>query len=143
MRHHASTALPFLFSSLPVVAQAGPQDPTNFLPRYSLALGYNNIRANAPPANCGCFNMDGGSASGSYAFNYWLNAAAEATGGHAKDIGSLGQNLTLTTYTAGPQVTFRGRASHPTCRHSSVQPMEAIPTSRRATHIAPVRLASQ
>lgn len=88
-------------------AQAGPMDPTNFVPRYTLGLGYNNIRANAPPTSCGCFDMNGGFVSGSVELKYWLSAVGEITAGHANDIGPLGQNLTLTTYTAGPRVNFR------------------------------------
>lgn len=88
-------------------AQAGPTDPAAFLPRYTVGLGFNNIRANAPPSSCGCFDMNGGFLSGSAAVNYWLSAAAEVTGGHATNIGPLGQSLTLTTYTVGPRVDFR------------------------------------
>lgn len=88
-------------------AQAGPTDPAPFVSRYTVALGYSNIRANAPPADCGCFDMNGGFASASYNLKYWLSAAAEVNGGHANNISSLGQNLTLTTYTAGPRITFR------------------------------------
>lgn len=88
-------------------AQAGPTDPAAFVSRYTVALGYSNIRANAPPADCGCFDMNGGFASASYKLKYWLSAAAEVTGGHASNISPLGQDLTLTTYTAGPRITFR------------------------------------
>ena len=96
------------FAAVPSAdAQAGPMDPTNFVSRYTVGLGFNNIRANAPPANCGCFDMNGGFLSGSAELKYWLDAAAEITGGHANDIGPLGQNLTLMTYTVGPRVNFR------------------------------------
>lgn len=88
-------------------AQAGPMDPTTFVPRYAVGLGFNHIRANAPPTACGCFDMNGGFVSGSVELKYWLDAAGEVTAGHANNIGSLGQNLTLTTYTAGPRVNFR------------------------------------
>ena len=47
-----------------------------------------------------------GFAEGAYAFRYWLRAAAEVTGSQASNIGPLGQNLTLLTYTAGPQVAL-------------------------------------
>ena len=88
-------------------AQMGPTDPTEFLSKYSVALGYTNIRANAPPGDCGCFDMNGGFLSADYKLKYWLSAAAEVNGGHAKNISPLGQDLTLLTYTAGPRVTFR------------------------------------
>lgn len=89
------------------LAQAGPADPAPFLSHFTVGLGYNNVRANAPPADCGCFDMNGGFLSASLRLNYWLSAAAEVTGGHANDIGPLHQNLTLTTYTAGPRISFR------------------------------------
>lgn len=96
------------FAAAPAArAQAGPMDPTAFLPRYTAGFGFNYIRANAPPTSCGCFAMNGGFLSGSAEIKYWLSAAGEITAGHANNIGPLGQNLTLTTYTAGPRVNFR------------------------------------
>ena len=107
------TALPLFALSLAAVptagAQAGPMDPTTFVPRYTVGLGFNNIRANAPPATCGCFDLNGGFISGSAELKYWLDAVAEVTAGHANHIGPLGQNLTLVTYTVGPRVNFRGQ----------------------------------
>ena len=97
-----------LFAAAPAIwGQTGTMDPTTFLPRYTAGFGFNYIRANAPPAACGCFDMKGGFVSGSATITYWLSAAGELTGGHANNIGPLGQNLTLTTYTAGPRVNFR------------------------------------
>lgn len=87
-------------------AQARYSDPTPYVPRYTVSLGFQNIRANAPPANCNCFGLYGGYASGAITYKYWLRAAAEVTGSHANKIGPLGQNLTLMTYTAGPQVVL-------------------------------------
>ena len=75
-------------------------------PRFDFALGYQYTRANAPPAECGCFNINGGFASARLPIWSWLSAAVEVTGGHANNISPLGQNLTLTTYAAGPRVTF-------------------------------------
>ena len=87
-------------------AQVGGPSPTPYVPRYTVALGYQYIRANAPPASCNCFSTNGGFAEGAFAFRYWLRAAAEVTGSTASNIGPLGQNLTLMTYTAGPQVAL-------------------------------------
>jgi peptidoglycan-associated lipoprotein len=53
--------------------------------------------------------MQGGFAQGTFALNEWLRIAAEVTGGHANNIGPLGQNLTLMTYAAGPQVVLGSR----------------------------------
>ena len=76
-------------------------------PRFDLAAGFDRINANAPPPNgCPCFGILGGFVSGAYHVNDKLALAAEFTGGHANDISSLGQNLTLITYVAGPRVTL-------------------------------------
>ncbi len=87
-------------------AQAPVRNDAVGAPRFSLALGYDYIRANAPPADCGCFNMNGGFASANLPIRSWLSADVEVTGGHANNIGPLGQDLTLMTYTAGPRVTL-------------------------------------
>lgn len=108
MRRFLSFALLACFGAATAHAQADTQDPSAFIPRYSVALGYNNIRANAPPSECGCFDINGGFVSASVPIRYWLSAAAEITGGRASRIGPLGQDLNLTTFTAGPQVTWRG-----------------------------------
>jgi outer membrane protein OmpA-like peptidoglycan-associated protein len=108
MRRFLSLALLACCGAATAHAQADTQDPSAFVPRYSVALGYNNIRANAPPDDCGCFDMNGGFVSASVPIRYWLSAAAEVTGGRASRIGPLGQDLNLTTFTAGPQVTWRG-----------------------------------
>ena len=95
------------------IAQLGGPSPTPYVPRYTVALGYENIRANAPPGGCNCFNTNGGFIEGAYAFRYWLRAAAEVTGNRSSNIGPLGQNLTLMTYTAGPQVALHAGRFEP------------------------------
>lgn len=85
--------------------QARSMDP-NFIPRVNVAVGYNLVRSNAPPANCNCFGLNGGFASVGFAITPWLTAAGEITGSHGSHISTLGQNLTLTTYTAGPRATL-------------------------------------
>lgn len=94
-------------------AQTTPADPAPFLSRGELAIGYNNVLANAPPGSCGCFDMNGGFASASIALSHWLSAAAEITGGHASRIGPYGQDLSLTTYAFGPRISFRSRHAVP------------------------------
>ncbi len=87
-------------------AQVRGADPAPYVPQYTVSLGFEHLRANAPPASCNCFDTNGGFISGTYAFRYWLRAAAEVTGNRDSNIGPLGQNLTLLTYTAGPQVVL-------------------------------------
>ena len=71
-----------------------------------LAIGYNLVRANAPPADCGCFTMSGGYVAGQANLSPWLGVVGEFSGGHATNISSLGQDLTLSTYLAGPRISF-------------------------------------
>lgn len=91
-------------------AQSKPQFKVMNVPRYDLSLGYNNIRANSPPGGCHCFNTNGGFVSLGIHLNDWIGIGGEITGGTSGNIGSLGQGLNLTTFTAGPRVTYtRGR----------------------------------
>jgi peptidoglycan-associated lipoprotein len=84
---------------------AAPVEP--FPARLDLAGGYSFTRANAPPASCGCFDMNGGFASGAFNLSQWFGIEGRFTIGHASNISSLGQDLTLMTFTGGPKVTWR------------------------------------
>ena len=88
-------------------------DPTPYVPRLTVAAGYQFLRANAPPAACNCFSTNGGFVSAGYTLRYWLRAVGEVTGSHGNNIGPLGQNLTLLTYTAGPEVVLHARRYEP------------------------------
>jgi outer membrane protein OmpA-like peptidoglycan-associated protein len=88
-------------------AQSKPQRKLIDATSYDFAVGYNNIRANAPPGDCQCFDMNGGFVFGSYHLTDWLRVAGEFTGGHSDKISPLGQGLTLTTFTGGPQISHR------------------------------------
>ncbi len=88
------------------VAQATSNNLSSYVPRYTVAVGYSYIHANAPPSACDCFGLQGGFAQGAVTLKYWLRIAGEVTGGHANQFGPLGQNLTLMTYTGGPQIVL-------------------------------------
>lgn len=94
-------------------AQSTPQFKLVDATRYDFAVGYNNIRANAPPGSCNCFDTNGGFITGTFHVTEWLGIAGEFTGGHSSNISSLGQGLTLTTFTAGPRVSYRFRRLYP------------------------------
>jgi outer membrane protein OmpA-like peptidoglycan-associated protein/opacity protein-like surface antigen len=99
-----------LVVSLPGVFARGQSKPQFKLldaTRYDFAVGYNNIRANAPPAQCQCFDMNGGFVFGSFHVTDWLAIEGEFTGGHSSNISPLGQDLTLTTFTGGPRFSYR------------------------------------
>ncbi|MEG9431156.1 peptidoglycan-associated lipoprotein Pal [Terriglobus sp. ADX1] len=86
------------------LAQASPSGADWSAPRTTLSVGYANVRSNAPPGQCNCFGANGGYVSAAYSLLPWFRIAGEVTGSHANHIGSLGQDLTLMTYTAGPQI---------------------------------------
>jgi peptidoglycan-associated lipoprotein len=94
----ASVASPLAF------AQARPSGADWSAPRTTLSVGYANVRSNAPPGQCDCFGANGGYVSAAYSLLPWFRIAGEVTGSHANHIGTLGQDLTLLTYTAGPQI---------------------------------------
>lgn len=67
-----------------------------------LALTYTYLRANAPPGECGCFNLNGGSAEFIWPARVrGVAFAGDVTLSHANSIGSLGSSLTLSSFTAG------------------------------------------
>lgn len=101
-----SLAITLMVSAGAIAQQTTTDGATPNQSRFDLAGGYNLVRANAPPADCGCFTMNGGFADGQLNLSPWLGVAGEFTAGHANDISSLGQNLTLTTFMAGPRVSF-------------------------------------
>lgn len=90
------------------IAEASCQQTTQSYgpmpPRWDIGIGYNFIRANAPPTSCQCFTAQGWFAAGDWFFNNWLSASAQFTYDQAYDISFLKQGLTLTTYKAGPKV---------------------------------------
>ncbi len=71
------------------------------------AVGYNAIRANAPPGGCGCFYMQGARAEVDLRLHHWLSAVAEVGGAHADKINSHGDSVGRMTYLVGPRVTRR------------------------------------
>ena len=104
--------------SIAAVAQVPDQaPPASDKPlRAELALDYSYLRSNAPPGGCGCFNLNGGSATfawpvkpGSFAL------AGDVTVAHAGAVSNTGDSLTLSTFTAGGRYL-------PKLGHSPVQP---------------------
>jgi peptidoglycan-associated lipoprotein len=70
-------------------------------------VSYNAIRANAPPAGCACFYMQGGRAEADIRLHHWLSAVAEVGGAHANKINSNGDSVGRITYLLGPRATHR------------------------------------
>ena len=101
----------FVLTSLAIGSMRAQKGTVSFItspPKYDLSVGYNYIRANAPPSECGCFNMNGGYVSGSAYVNRWLRVMGEGTVGYASNISDLGQNLSLFTLASGPRFSYTG-----------------------------------
>jgi peptidoglycan-associated lipoprotein len=102
-------------SARPVLAQSVSegQQPK----RAELGLTYTYLRANAPPGGCGCFNMNGGSATLAWtpASGGTLALVGDITVAHAGAISSSGYSLTLSSYTVGERY-------QPRIGHSRFQP---------------------
>jgi outer membrane immunogenic protein len=70
---------------------------------WELGVGYQFVHTNAPPASCGCFSMNGGSASATRQFSTHFGIAAEFSGVANGNVDASGKSLTLLTYMAGPR----------------------------------------
>ena len=67
-----------------------------------LALEYNFVRSNAPPGECDCFSLNGGSLSIAQPLGAsHLAALFDAAVEHGSGIGSSGYDLTLTSIASG------------------------------------------
>jgi outer membrane immunogenic protein len=95
-------ALLFSVACTPALCLADAAAITDGPLHAEVAGGYTYIRANAPPGQCDCFSMNGGSlsvaqpiSSPNFAFVF------DATVAHGSGISAGGYNLTLSTFTAG------------------------------------------
>jgi outer membrane immunogenic protein len=83
-----------------VVAQVSPANGDRRSPE--LALEYNFVRSNAPPAQCDCFSLNGGSLSIAQPLgDSRLAAVFDAAVVHGSGISSSGYVLTLSSFTSG------------------------------------------
>ena len=96
-----------LVSALGVTAKAQNNAAASPQPRSELAVTYTFVRSNAPVGDCGCFNLNGGSASyaldlGHSPFAVVGDVSVTHNGGiyHA-DAGAPGSSLTMTTFLGG------------------------------------------
>ena len=84
--------------------------------RAELELGYSYLRSNAPPGGCGCFNLNGGSASFAWAIvpGKW-DLVGDVVSGHGSNISANGYGLTLSAFTGGVRYIppFRNSSLHP------------------------------
>jgi hypothetical protein len=85
-------------------AQSGT--PHESIPQAEIAVGYSYMRANATPGQCGCFNLNGGSAEAGLHVYRNFSVVADITGDHAGTTSVAGQSLSLLSYTGGPRFSY-------------------------------------
>lgn len=93
--------------SSPVAFGQAPSPAGARQPRAELALDYTYLRSNAPPGGCGCFNLNGGSATFAWSFKPALALVGDVTVAHSGAASSNGDDLTLSAYTAGIRYSKR------------------------------------
>jgi outer membrane immunogenic protein len=77
------------------------------IPRFEVGANYNYFHANAPPGQCGCFSLNGG--SGTILMNVtpvWA-AVADIAVAHANNVDNTSQNITIVNYLFGMRYTRR------------------------------------
>ena len=108
-----SAALLVLVLALPwavhaqAISMGGASDNIS---RFELGANYNYFHANAPPGQCGCFSLNGGSGTVVYNVTSRWAAVADLTLGHASNVNNSGQNITIFNYLFGPRYTRRMRS---------------------------------
>jgi peptidoglycan-associated lipoprotein len=76
-------------------------------PFVDAGVEYNYVRTNSPAGSCGCFSLNGGSGWVAFNFSRSIGIVGEIAGQHASNISSTGADLTLTSFLAGPRVTWK------------------------------------
>jgi outer membrane immunogenic protein len=88
------------------------------LPKAEIAVDYSYMRANATPGQCGCFNLNGGSAEVAVRVYRNFSIVGDVTGDHAGTTSVSGQSLSLLSYTGGPRFSYPLRRS----QHTRITP---------------------
>jgi peptidoglycan-associated lipoprotein len=71
------------------------------------SLGYSYLRANAPPGQCGCFHMNGGSAEFAVGLSKGLSVVADIDGYHQDNVDDTNLGLWLVDYRFGLRYSYR------------------------------------
>src|ERR1700722_3517921 len=113
MMHFRSALLLVLIFALPwalhaqAISAGGSYDP---IPRLEFGANYNYFHANAPPGQCGCFSLNGGSGIVVYNITPAWAGVADLMVGHATNVDNSLQNITIFNYLFGPRYTRRTKS---------------------------------
>jgi hypothetical protein len=77
------------------------------LPRAEVSLAYSPTEVNAPPAQCGCFFMNGVSAEGNFRTYRGYTTVVDVTATHVANIHNTGQPFSMLMVTGGTRLNFR------------------------------------
>jgi outer membrane immunogenic protein len=77
------------------------------VPVMEIGLAYDFFHANAPPAQCGCFSMNGGGGTMVVNMPHGISLVADLAGAHASNIDGTNQNITIFNYLFGPRYSYR------------------------------------
>jgi len=72
-----------------------------------VSLGYSYVHANAPPGQCRCFSMNGGSGAFAGYLGHGFSAVADAGGYFQSNVVGSGRSFTLETFLFGPRYSYR------------------------------------
>jgi outer membrane immunogenic protein len=72
-----------------------------------IGLGYAYFHANAPPAECGCFSLNGGGGNLVINMPRGVSLVADLTAAHANQINGTTQSISIFNYLFGPRYSYR------------------------------------
>jgi outer membrane immunogenic protein len=110
MMHFRSALLLVVIFALPwalhaqAISAGGSYDS---IPRLELGANYNYFHANAPPGQCGCFSLNGGSGTVLLNVTPVWGVVANIMVGHATNVDNSLQNITIFNYLFGARYTRR------------------------------------
>jgi len=96
-----------LFFAVPLVLHGQAIVTNEEISRLEAGGNFNYIHANAPPGQCGCFSLYGGSATFLMNITPVWSGVADITFAHANNVNNTGQNITIINYLFGPRYTRR------------------------------------
>jgi outer membrane immunogenic protein len=108
MRTTIQFALSLCLAVITASAACAQTDSTEAPRRAELALNYTYIHSNAPPGGCGCFNLNGGSATFAWPLgrDNW-QVVGDVSVATTSSITSAAEGLTLSAYTVGARYRLR------------------------------------